>query len=317
MLPNTSIQKAVLLSGEGANGKSVFLNLLVTFLGRSNASAVSLHRLESNRFSVARLIGKLANICPDLPSEHLAGTSVFKAITGGDSLQAEYKHRDSFDFIPFARLVFSANHLPRSQDSSHAFFRRWLVVPFLRTFEPHEQIPRRILDARLLAARELSGLLNRALDALPRLNDQRGFSEPASVRDAWRDFHATTDPLAVWLDQYTIDDPNGYVPMDTLRASYNAHAARRGQPGMNKTAFGRALRRLRPEVKDKQRTVGGQPKWCYAGISLRADDQGEQVTECRYNEHNWREEPAEGGRTRTVCATCGKLYGYTSKQEES
>jgi putative DNA primase/helicase len=110
MVPNTSIQKAVLLMGEGANGKSTWLSLLIAFIGKTNTSSVSLHKLESDRFAAARLIGKFANICPDLPSEHLAGTSVFKAITGGDSMPGEYKFKDSFDFVPYARLVFSANH---------------------------------------------------------------------------------------------------------------------------------------------------------------------------------------------------------------
>ena len=40
------------------------------------------------------------------------GTSVFKALTGGDPLTAEYKVKDAFEFIPCARLIFSANHPP-------------------------------------------------------------------------------------------------------------------------------------------------------------------------------------------------------------
>jgi putative DNA primase/helicase len=41
---------------------------------------------------------------------------------------AEYKFKDSFEFVPYSRLVFSANHLPKSQDASPAFFRRWHAV---------------------------------------------------------------------------------------------------------------------------------------------------------------------------------------------
>jgi uncharacterized protein DUF5906 len=65
--------------------------------------------------------------CPDHPSEHLASTSTFKEITGGDKLVGERKFCDSFEVSIVARLVFSANHLPRSSDSSHGFFRRWLA----------------------------------------------------------------------------------------------------------------------------------------------------------------------------------------------
>jgi putative DNA primase/helicase len=268
MLSDCSIQKAVLLTGVGANGKSTWLNLLTAFLGKPNTSAVSLHKLEKDQFAAARLIGRLANICPDLPSEHLAGTSVFKAITGGDVMTAEYKFRGSFDFVPFCKLLFSANHPPRSADSSDAFFRRWLVVPFDQTFEPHEQIPRKKLDWGLTRPEELSGLLNKAIEALPRLTDQGGFSEPESVKAAWRDFHATTDPLSVWLDQYTVDDPDAFVSKDALRATYNAATARDGRPGLGKTPFGRAIRKLRPTVGDAQRTIGGRVQWCYTSIGL-------------------------------------------------
>jgi putative DNA primase/helicase len=68
MLPETSIQKAVLLIGDGANGKSVFLTLLEDFLGEHNVSSVTLHKLEINNFAASRLVGKLANICADLPT---------------------------------------------------------------------------------------------------------------------------------------------------------------------------------------------------------------------------------------------------------
>ena len=273
MLPDTAIQKAVLLTGEGANGKSIYLNMLTVFLGRSNVSGVSLHKLEDDKFAVARLIGKLANICPDLPSTHLQSTSTFKAITGGDAMPAEYKFKDSFEFTPFARLVFSANHPPQSGDGSYAFFRRWLVIPFTRTFEPHEQIPRDVLDEMLTRPGELSGMLNKALDALERLNTQRAFSEPESVKAAWTDFHATTDPLAVWLDRFTVDAPDASVPKATLRVAYNADAEQHARPRMDNKAFGAAFKRLRPAVFDCQRTVNHKVVWCYGGIGLLHSDE--------------------------------------------
>ncbi|MGA2798247.1 MAG: phage/plasmid primase, P4 family, partial [Thermoguttaceae bacterium] len=274
MVPATWLQKAILLLGEGCNGKSVWLSLLVRFLGRHNVAAIPLHKLEIDKFSVSRLVGKLANICADLPSEHLAGTSTFKALTGGDTLNAEYKFKDSFDIEPFARLVFSANHPPRSADSSAAFFRRWVVIPFDHTFGPDEQIPRDILDARLQAPEELSGMLNKALEGLRRVEKQRRFSDPPSVQEAWRDFHSTTDPLAVWLDRYTVDDPFSFVTKQALRVAYNAAVEREGRPSMTDTAFSLAIQKLRPNIEKKQRTVAGKLQWCFVGIGMLhpADD---------------------------------------------
>ena len=168
MLPDASIQKAVLLLGEGANGKSAWLNLLRTFLGSENVSSLSLHRIEADKFSAARLVGKLCNIGTDLPTAELAGTSLFKALTGGDAITAERKFEASFEFRPFVRLLFSANSAPRSDDATHGFFRRWLVIPFNRTFDASDPdtVPRAALDARLSEPAELSGMLNRALAEL-------------------------------------------------------------------------------------------------------------------------------------------------------
>jgi len=274
MLPITSIQKAILLNGPGGNGKSVYLNMLCRFLGKSSYSSLALHKLESDRFAASRLIGKLANICPDLPTESLTGTSTFKAITGGDTLTAEYKFRDSFDFEPFARLVFSSNALPQSNDNSQGFFDRWVVVPFERSFRgTSEEIPRAQLDASLTSDTELSGLLNRALDAIEAVKARkwRLHSSPTLQR-AHSEFHSITDPLGVWLDQFTVDDPESVTPKSLLRGSYAADCERKGRPAPTDTAFGTQMKKHRPSIELKQRTVGGRLQWCYVGLGMRSDD---------------------------------------------
>jgi P4 family phage/plasmid primase-like protien len=273
MTPDTSIQKAVLLTGEGANGKSTYLAAVEAFVGHENCVALSLQKIESDRFAASRLVGKLANICLDLPSDHLTSTSTFKAITGGDRITAEYKFRDSFDLLPFAWLVFSANYPPRSGDASHAFYRRWLVVPFDRTFEPDEQMPRSVLDARLSDPKELSGVLNKAIDTLQGIRERGGFTETQSVKDALTEFQQTTDPLTVWLERNTVEHPGAMVAQDELRRAYNAFCENSGMPGMTPQAFGRALARAKPGVQKGQRTWQGTPNThVYIGIGLKGDD---------------------------------------------
>jgi putative DNA primase/helicase len=269
MTPNTSLQKAGLLLGEGSNGKSRYLAAVTSFLGRRNTSSISLHRLEDDKFSTARLIGKLANICPDLPSEHLTSTSTFKAIVGGDIIPAERKYCDSFEFSPFCRLLFSANNPPRSTDSSAAFFRRWLVIPFEATFDPGSDryIPADELDRRLGQPGELSGVLNRALDAFPRLAD--GITEAESMRKAADEFRQTTDPLAVWLAAELISKAEIFISKADLLAAYNRACELANRPIMTRNAFGRSLSRHRPGLQEAQRTVNGKLDWVWLGIGLR------------------------------------------------
>jgi putative DNA primase/helicase len=273
MTPEISIQKALLLLGEGANGKSVYLSALRAFLGRTNAAAESLHRLESDRFAVAQLVGKLANICPDLPSSSLSGSSMFKAITGGDFITAEYKFKQPFEFQPYSRLVFSANFLPRSNDASHAYFRRWLIVPFTHTFDESEQIPREVLDARLAAPSELSGLMNKAVVAIGAIRQRRGFTEAKSVSNAGREFVRLTDPVAVWLDAMTRKDPEAMVAKQTFLEAYNTTARKEGRAPITQTALSLAVKRLVPGIQDGQRKVAGVKKHVWLGIEL-LDEKG-------------------------------------------
>lgn len=273
MTADTSIQKSILLLGAGGNGKSTWLAAVSAFLGSKNISAVSLHRLESDRFAKSRLLGKLANVCADLPSEDLAGTSVFKALTGGDAIEGEYKFCDSFQFVPFASLIFSANSPPRSQDASEGFFDRWCVVPFDARFRgTGQEITRKDLDARLSTPVELSGMLNKTITAWSVIQQQGRLSEPESVKAAFREFHMMTDPMSSWLEQFTIDDCSAVVIKEVLRAAYGAACERKGRPTPTSNAFGRALSKARPDVTQKQRTINGRRQWCYIGICLCEGD---------------------------------------------
>lgn len=277
--PAIRIQKALLLLGPGGDGKSRKLKQYMAMMGATNTSAVSLHKLEKERFAPAHLYQKLANICPDLPSAHLEGTSIFKSITGGDRLHAEFKNKDPFEFDCRARLLFSANHPPRSQDASQAFFDRWLVVPFTGSFRgTAAEIPEAEMDAILTAPSELSGLLNHALKHIEQLRTTGRFTIPGSVAEAHREFYSATDPLMVWLDRYTIDSPDAVVPKSVLRAAYGAECERRGRPAPTDTAFGLAIKRARPEVETAQRTVNGRKQRCYVGLGISQGDSGESQT---------------------------------------
>ena len=269
MIPDMSLQKAILLIGEGANGKSVYLSAVTAFLGRENTASLSLQRLEGDKFAAARLVGKLANICADLPSEHLASTSVFKAIVGGDYLLGERKFQGSFEFLPFCRLVFSTNHYPQSRDSSSAFFRRWVVIPFDRTFAPSEQLSRAVLDAQLADPSELSGVLNRALESLRVMQIRGGFTQSETTSVAAIEFVSMTDPVGAWLDHFTDADPAGMVSKKDLTIVYNAAAEANGRPAMSAKAFCSAVRRLRPTVQEAQRTICGSVQAVFLGLRLK------------------------------------------------
>ena len=274
VMPGKGRRWAILLVGEGGTGKSTTLILLRRWLGKRHVSTLSLQKLESNRFATSRLVGKLVNVFADLPDTHLATTSIFRSITGGDSLEAEFKHKDGFDFDPIVRLIFSANHYPRSADASSAFFDRWVVVPFERRFRDteYERDQEELLNS-LTTPTEASGMLNEALAGLARFS-ARGhrYEMPSSVTKALEEFRATTDPLSVWIDRRLVVQPDAFIQKDNLLRAYNDAARKDGNKTHGATSFAIALRRARPDLfndaSESQKTLAGSVKRVWAGVGL-------------------------------------------------
>jgi len=172
LIGGSALDMPVMLLGPDDTGKEAFLTLLKMFVGSENTASISLHQLEADRFSLAGLKGKLVNIYPNLPREPLMGTSIFKGLTGGDLMTAEYKTRENYDFYPFARHLFSASSFPRTMDYYHGYhdggsYDGWVIVPFSRHFD----WPLPLLKCSFDQPSELSGFLNQALEGLKRFWD--------------------------------------------------------------------------------------------------------------------------------------------------
>jgi phage/plasmid-associated DNA primase len=136
-----SYKKAVLLTDtegkEGDTGKSTYIRYLQLVLGRENYSNVPLQALmdSSMRFMASQIYRKLANFYADLPEEALMNLGTFKVLTGEDGVTIERKYREPFSWIPYTKHIFSANTPPPVSNADTAFWKRWLVVQFIGSFE--------------------------------------------------------------------------------------------------------------------------------------------------------------------------------------
>ena len=161
----------LLCVGYGHNGKSVLLNLIERFLGKHNTSSESLERLLNKQFAIASLYQKLANIDADVSGDILIkNTGIIKKLTGNDESPGEFKYKTPFKFRNFAKLIFSCNEIPQTNDMTDAFFRRLIIINFTQQFLAERDNPH-ILD-ELCTEEEFSGLLNELLKRLPRIINQ-------------------------------------------------------------------------------------------------------------------------------------------------
>jgi putative DNA primase/helicase len=268
MAPDNTFKKAFMCLGEGNNGKSVFLHGLTAFLGKENVSGIPLQALESDRFSRASIVGKLANICADLPAIELEGSSTFKQVTGGDSISIERKFQERFEYMPYTRFIFSANRPPKTPDSSSAFFDRWIVVEFPYEFTVESEGYDKHLREKLAAPCELSGLFNKAITAWMKLQQTQQFTISERAKKALIDFQAATDPFAVWLNINTLTDENAYVRKTDLFNAYMREAKSNGWPLLSANMFTRSLKRVKPNILEIQRSQENKREWYWRGIEL-------------------------------------------------
>lgn len=194
--PGMGFQKAIVFIGEGNNGKGTFLRLCEAALPASALSAVDPKSLATNRFMSAELFGKTANICGDIERTAFGMTAEFKKITGDDPLNAERKMGQPFTFTNQATMLFSGNKMPSSRDTSHGWFRRWLIVPM------QKQIlgaPDPTIETRLQS--ELEGFLVKAVQALRTAMGNGGFSEPEICKRALQDYEFSCNSSALFINE--------------------------------------------------------------------------------------------------------------------
>lgn len=242
-VPDYSITKAVMFYGSGANGKSVLLNLISAFLGLFNISRISLQQISEDKHAAADLYGKLANIYPDIPDRAIRDQSGFKMLTGDESeVRAERKYEHSFNFKNVARLIFSANDLPKVENDSNAFFRRWLLVSFPNTFEG-EKADKRLID-KLATPEELAGLFNKVIPYLDQLLNNGDFTGSGTTEDVKREYIIESDPVAAFVDEcvYTVTEEET-VKTD-LHIAYKEWCEAKGTNANKSHVFGRDMKRL-------------------------------------------------------------------------
>lgn len=244
LMSGNPFHQAVLLHGDGGNGKSTFLRVLLAMLGKHNTSAVTLRSMTEGKFEVAGLFGKIANVAGDIDARYLKDSSQFKAITGQDVVEAQHKYGHPFDFTPWAVPIFSANELWRSSDTTEGYFRRWLTIPF-----PNKVIGKRRLDERELYA-EAPGILNHALESLRVLMARGGFELAGAAADLKHEFEEESDMVRVWLreDERIVAHEAGNTALRTRRPDLHRRYADwsrdTGHLALASTSFYRRLARL-------------------------------------------------------------------------
>ena len=122
-------KKALSMYGEGNTGKSKLRELVQRLIGTENVCSYDLSKLESNPHATFDLYGKRIYGSGDAEVETARSISVFKCLTGGDSITANPKGKDGFDFTFQGVVWFVSNPMIRfAGDRGEHVYDRFLYA---------------------------------------------------------------------------------------------------------------------------------------------------------------------------------------------
>lgn len=243
LIASCEFEAFFILVGNGANGKSVLLEILKHLISHEQTSAVQPSEF-GNKFQRAYLHQKLVNIVTEIPEGAIINDAALKAITSGELTTAEHKHQAPFSFKPFATCWFGTNHMPHTRDFSDALFRRAQVIEFNNIFKPEDEINNnnqqnnriKLRDTKLssMLHTELPGIFNLAIEGLIRLNKNKGFTSCVSIEEAKQKWRTEADQATQFVNDCCQWNPDAEISSAQIYHHYKNWAEEEGIRGILK-----------------------------------------------------------------------------------
>jgi len=235
---NLKLEKALILYGTGANGKSVVHEVMHALFGHNNVSSYSAQNLtDVNGYYRAMIANKLVNYASEI-SKTLE-PDIFKALVSGEPVAARLPYGRPLEIRQYAKLIFNCNELPKDVEHTNAYFRRFLILPFDVTIPEHEQDNQ--LHARIIES-ELSGFFNWVLEGLKRLLKQKGFSDCVAATKAVDNYKTQSDSVKMYLDEKNLrPSTDKFRLIKDLYDSYKTFCNEDGFRYVNKNNFTKRL----------------------------------------------------------------------------
>lgn len=251
--------------GNGRNGKSTFLDIIMHIMGEYAVNIQPETIMVKKQFGgatsdIARLKGARFVTSVE-PNEGMRlDEGLLKQLTGGDRVTARKLYGNEFEFSPEFKLWMGTNHKPIIRGTDLGIWRRIMLVPFT------VQIPDHKVDKHLKykLRKELSGILKWAMDGCL-LWQREGLEPPEAVKEATRQYKSEMDVISSFLDACCV--PVGEVQASVLYQAYRVWAQENGEyDGMSNTKFGREMMERYTRTKRKN-------GFYYVGICLKMENQ--------------------------------------------
>ena len=241
------LEKMLVLYGTGANGKSVFFEIINSLLGSQNISNYSLQSLTNeNGYFRAKIANKLVNYASEINGN--LETASFKQMASGEPLEARLPYGEPFILNEYAKLIFNCNALPKDVEHTNAYFRRFLIIGFDETI-PEDKQDKEL--ANKIINNELSGVFNWILQGLDRVLIQKKFSKCEAVENARDDYEKKSDSVKMFVEDFEYNTSTDYTAISDLYTQYKWFCIEDGFRPVNKSNFMKRLRHFKIIVERK------------------------------------------------------------------
>jgi P4 family phage/plasmid primase-like protien len=269
MLPDYPIETIFVLHGDGSNGKSSAIKLLVNFLGAYNCSATELSLLSNpnSRFETTALFKKLVCLMSELDDSTLKNTSLLKKLTGNKELiRGEFKGKGQINFINYAKLIMSTNVIPDTADKTDGFYRRFLLVDFPNKFDATQG------DVlKNLTIEDYEALARKLIKILQDILKKNTFTNLGTIKDRKQRYEDKANPLKRFIDEQCVVSMAEEIPVFEFYEVFASYLAEKGYRVISKSKLSRLMKENGYEVEPKHNPDVGKTWRYYIGINLKQE----------------------------------------------
>jgi P4 family phage/plasmid primase-like protien len=250
--------------GLGANGKSVFAEILKYCLG-DYARAIASETITEGRRQAGAASPDLAalksarlGVSTEIEEGSAMAESLVKSLVSGDSMSVRQVYCPPIQFSPCVKLLLLGNHKPHIRGTDHGIWRRARLVPFTQTFSPDHRDPYLLDTLKEEAPDIVAWMIQGCLEW-----QCRGLSDvPLAVQRATEEYQAEQDLIGMWLETRCQRYASVETSSTDLYADYRGWAIDNGFRPIGSVSFGRKL----AEHGFTVRKSNGKNLWC--GLAL-------------------------------------------------
>jgi len=251
--------------GEGANGKSTFLEAVQYALGdygtTAGVAAFFDTRTDGLQPEVVRLRGSRFVSATETPKKARLDIEAIKRFTGSDRVTARTLHSEPISFEPQCKIWLATNDRPRINATDHGTWRRVRLIPWRAKFEGEDQDP----DLLAKLKEEATGILAWAVDGCMAWLEDGHLPHPTAVDEATEEYREAEDVIGQWVEDCAEIVPNLEATGSDLYESYRTWAEKNGLRQSSNVWF---AERLRARGLEKTRRRHGV---VWRGIAVRGD----------------------------------------------